>query len=134
MKECIAVAAAGLLASCGNAPPPQIAITIDDLPVHAPYPGLTPLEVNRQMIVALKTAGVPATAFVNAVNVKDPPLWKRCAGLARGRICPGNHTWSHRHLSEMSIEQFEEELTKDELRPEQARRQIRLALVPVSVP
>ena len=66
------------------------------------------------MIAALKTAGVPATAFVNAVNVKDPPAMEALQGWRAAGFVLGNHTWSHRHLSEMSIEQFEEELTKDE--------------------
>ena len=70
----VAVAISLLLASCGTAPPLRIAITVDDLPVHSPYPpGLTALEVNRQMVAALKAANAPATAFVNAVNVKDAP-------------------------------------------------------------
>ena len=64
-----------LLSSCARvtqAQRPEIAITIDDLPVHAPYPpGLTPLEVNRQMVAALKARHAPVTGFVNAVNVKD---------------------------------------------------------------
>ena len=66
--RCLAVVAAALL--LGNAAPahrlqqPEIAITIDDLPVHAPYPpGVTPLAVNRRMIAALTTAHVPVTAF-----------------------------------------------------------------------
>jgi peptidoglycan-N-acetylglucosamine deacetylase len=114
-KECIVAAAALLIASCGAAPPLRIAITIDDLPVHAPYPpGLTPLEVNRQMIAALKAANVPATTFVNAVNVNDPAAMESLEDWRAAGFVLGNHTWSHRHLSEMSIEQFEDELTKDE--------------------
>ena len=51
--------AAIFLLLCGAAPAPrlEIAITVDDLPVHAPYPpGVTPLQVNREMIAGLKAA------------------------------------------------------------------------------
>jgi peptidoglycan/xylan/chitin deacetylase (PgdA/CDA1 family) len=104
----------------GAAPPsqahrPEIAITIDDLPVHAPYPpGVTPLEVNRQMIAALKSAHVPVTTFVNAVNVKDPGTMQALREWRAAGFVLGNHTWSHPHLSALTIPQFEEELTKDE--------------------
>jgi peptidoglycan/xylan/chitin deacetylase (PgdA/CDA1 family) len=94
----------------------EIAITIDDLPVHAPYPpGLTPNQVNAQMIAALRSAGVPAIGFVNGVGVEQHPetivalrTW-RSAGFVLG-----NHTWTHPHLSEISVAEFEKELTKGE--------------------
>ena len=107
-----------LLATCATAqvsPPPEIAITIDDLPVHAPYPpGLTPLEVNRQMIDALKAEHVPVTAFVNAVNVKDAETMEALRDWRAAGFALGNHTWSHRGLSEMTPSEFEGEVTKDE--------------------
>jgi len=104
-----------LLLLCGAGPPPEIAITIDDLPVHAPYPpGLTPLAVNRQMIAALKAAHVPVTGFVNAVNVKDTGTTEALREWRLAGFVLGNHSWSHPHLSELTIPQFEDELTKDE--------------------
>lgn len=112
MKRFICVAA---LLLCGAAPPPEIAITIDDLPVHAPYPaGVKPLAVNRQMITALKASHVPVTAFVNAVNVTDTDTMEALRDWRAAGLVLGNHTWSHPHLSELTIPQFEEELTKDE--------------------
>ena len=120
MRPLIGVAAL-LLASCATVPPqsavqPEIAITIDDLPVHAPFPpGVTPNEVNDQMIAALKAAGVPAIGFVNGVGVEQHPEtiqalrdW-RSAGFVLG-----NHTWSHPFLSKLSLAEWEDELTKNE--------------------
>jgi len=93
----------------------QIAITIDDLPVHAPYPpGLTPLDVNRQMIAALRSRRVPAIAFVNAVNIKDAATMQALEDWHAAGFTLGNHTWSHPHLSELSIGRFDDEITKDE--------------------
>ena len=112
-----------LLASCAAAPPPipaapqpEIAITIDDLPVHAPFPpGVTPNQVNDQMIAALKAGGVPVIGFVNGIGVEQHPEtiqalreW-RAAGFVLG-----NHTWSHPSLSKLTLAQFEDELTKNE--------------------
>jgi len=118
VRRAALVGAALLL--CGAAPHPkspvpEIAITIDDLPVHAPYPpGVTPLAVNRQMIAALKAANVPATAFVNAVSVKDADTMQALRDWRSAGFVLGNHNWSHPHLSELTIPQFEAELTKDE--------------------
>ena len=110
-----------LLASCASVELPQpsaepeIAVTIDDLPVHAPYPpGLTPLAVNRQMVAALKTAHVPVTAFVNAVNVKDADALDALREWRSAGFVLGNHTWSHLFLSQIALSKFEEEVTKDE--------------------
>jgi peptidoglycan-N-acetylglucosamine deacetylase len=95
---------------------PEIAVTIDDLPVHAPFPpGVTPNQVNDQMVAALKAARVPAIGFVNGIGVEQHPEtlqalrdW-RAAGFVLG-----NHTWSHPHLSQLTLAQFEEELSKGE--------------------
>lgn len=108
------------LASCATVPPPsasrpEIAITIDDLPVHAPYPpGVTPLDVNRQMIAALSAGQVPVTGFVNAVNVKDAATMEALREWRAAGLVLGNHTWSHPHLSELTLGKFEDEVTKDE--------------------
>ena len=94
---------------------PEIAITIDDLPVHAPYPPrVTPLEVNRQMIAALKAAHVPVTAFVNGTNITDTDTMQALREWRNAGFVLGNHTWSHPHLSELIIPQFEDQLTKGE--------------------
>ena len=115
MKAAIGAAAALLLCGAAPAPKPEIAITIDDLPVHAPYPaGVTPLAVNRRMIAALKAGHVSVTAFVNAVNVKDADTMEALREWRAAGFVLGNHTWSHPHLSALTIPQFEEELTKDE--------------------
>ena len=110
---------AALLLLCGATPPhktaPEIAVTIDDLPAHAPYPpGLTPLQVNRQMIAALKAAHVPVTGFVNAVNAKDAATMQALREWRAAGFVLGNHTWSHPHLGALTLGQFETELTKDE--------------------
>jgi peptidoglycan/xylan/chitin deacetylase (PgdA/CDA1 family) len=108
-----------LLCGCATTPeqrrPREIAITIDDLPVHAPYPpGVTALDVNRQMIAALKGAHVPVTAFVNAANVKDSDTAEALNEWRAAGFVLGNHTWSHPHLPELSITQFDDEVSRDE--------------------
>jgi peptidoglycan/xylan/chitin deacetylase (PgdA/CDA1 family) len=75
---------------------------------------MTPLEVSRQMISALRAAHVPVTAFVNAVNIKDADTMEALREWHAAGFILGNHGWSHRHLSEMTLPEFEDELTKDE--------------------
>ena len=95
---------------------PEIALTFDDLPLHGLIPaGETPETVGNGIIGALTRAHVPAYGFVNAHWVVDKPgtiavlkAW-RSAGLPLG-----NHTWSHRHLNEMTIPEFEQEVARDE--------------------
>jgi peptidoglycan/xylan/chitin deacetylase (PgdA/CDA1 family) len=95
---------------------PELAVTIDDLPVHGPYPaGETPQGVARAVVAALTAAHVPAYGFVNGHWVVDRPetadvltKW-RSAGLSLG-----NHGWAHRHLSEITPAEFEQELVHNE--------------------
>jgi peptidoglycan/xylan/chitin deacetylase (PgdA/CDA1 family) len=111
----ILAAAATLLVAAAQAPL-ELAITIDDLPVHAPYPpGVTPDAVSRQMISALKAGGVPVIGFVNAVRMQEQPGTASVLDRwhAAGAVL-GNHGWAHRSLSDMTVEEFEQELMKDE--------------------
>jgi peptidoglycan/xylan/chitin deacetylase (PgdA/CDA1 family) len=116
----VCAAAALLLSSCATLPPAQppleIAITVDDLPVHQPFPpGVTANQVNDQMIAALRAANVPAIGFVNGVGTEQFPESMQALKDWRAAGFPlGNHTWTHPHLSEMTIEQFEAEVAKGE--------------------
>jgi len=95
----------------------EIAITVDDLPVHGSYPpGATPQQVADQMLAAFRAAGVSGVyGFVNAVKVQDQPETERVLRDWRAAgMMLGNHGWSHRSLSDMSLAEFEDELVKDE--------------------
>lgn len=95
---------------------PIVAVTVDDLPMHGPYPrGEDPLTAARQVSSALKAEGIEAFAFINAGWTERAPesspglqIW-RDAGLPLA-----NHGWNHRHLSEMSPAEFEHELVRNE--------------------
>jgi peptidoglycan-N-acetylglucosamine deacetylase len=110
----LAIALASSPAQAARAP--EIALTFDDLPLHGPIPaGETPEWVGSAVITALTRAHVPAYGFVNAHWTVDQPgtidvlkAW-RAAGLPLG-----NHTWSHKHLSEMTAAEFEDEVARNE--------------------
>jgi len=96
---------------------PQLALTFDDLPAHAPMPpGTTRVEIAKTIIAALQAAGVSsATGFVNGGLLQQEPeaapvlqLWHE-AGFGFG-----NHTWSHPGLSKLTVEDFEADVLKGE--------------------
>jgi peptidoglycan/xylan/chitin deacetylase (PgdA/CDA1 family) len=95
----------------------QVAITFDDLPVHGPLPpGETRLEVAQRVIRALKAAHVPPTyGFVNGVHVEQKPETVDVLAAWRKAGFPlGNHTWSHENLNQVSLQEFEGNIAKDE--------------------
>ena len=108
------------LAGCATVPAepgPRIAITIDDLPVHGPYPAATdPNAVNARMIGALRSAGVPGVhLFVNGASLEEHP--DSIAALEawdRAGVPIANHGYGHRTLNAISVEQFEEEVARNE--------------------
>lgn len=116
-------AAALLVSGCVTpvAPQSQIAITIDDLPVHGPYPsGETPIGVASAVISALKAERVEAYGFVNGYwTAKDPSTADVLRAWKAAALPLGNHGWAHRHLNEMSGSDFEKELMTNDplLRP-----------------
>jgi peptidoglycan/xylan/chitin deacetylase (PgdA/CDA1 family) len=95
----------------------QVAFTFDDLPAHGDLPpGETRLEVAQTILHTLKDQHMPATyGFINAVKLEEKPddisvlkAW-RAAGNPLG-----NHAYSHPSLNELTAEQFEADIAKNE--------------------
>ena len=115
-----ALSASLLLAGCATAPqavaPPSIAITIDDLPVHGPYPrGESETSATAEILAALKAERVEAYGFLNAQwTERQPATIEALEAWAAAGQPLANHGFGHRHLSEISAEEFEQELIKNE--------------------
>jgi peptidoglycan/xylan/chitin deacetylase (PgdA/CDA1 family) len=95
----------------------EVAITVDDLPVHGDLPSTTTRsEIAKKMIEAFRAKGVPGVyGFVNAKNIGGDAekagvlkMWAD-AGFALG-----NHTFSHIDLNAASVEEFEDEIVANE--------------------
>ena len=79
----------------------EVAITFDDLPAHSALPpGVTRVEVARDILKALKKAGVRSVhGFINGVQLEREPDSAAVLDLWRAAGHPlGNHTWSHPSL------------------------------------
>ena len=95
----------------------DLAITIDDLPVHNVLPpGETRLSVAERMIAALRDAKIPEPyAFVNAGPIAENPALQEVLTAWRSAGFPlGNHTWSHASLDKLTAVDFEAEITRNE--------------------
>lgn len=112
-----ALAAATVLFSGVALAAPQIAITYDDLPVHGVLPpGLSRLDIAKQIIDALKEGGMPPTyGLINGIGTINEPgtsavleLWRASGNLL------GNHTWTHPGLSKTELEPYEVDTLKNE--------------------
>jgi peptidoglycan/xylan/chitin deacetylase (PgdA/CDA1 family) len=111
MRASIAFAAALLVTPAAAQ---DVALTFDDLPVHAELPpGKTRLGVVARIVAALADAGAPpAYGFVNAQGADEPDA---AAALRVWRAAGhpvGNHTFSHRRLEDLGA--FETELERNE--------------------
>jgi hypothetical protein len=105
------VLAAGL--ACGQ----QMAVTIDDLPVHGPLPpGMTRLEIAQSLLVTLKREKMPPVyGFIYAERVEKDPLTLNVLTAWRTARQPlGNHTWAHLDLNNESPEGFVVEVSRNE--------------------
>lgn len=94
----------------------KVALTFDDLPVHAGLPpGMTRLDVARGILAALKAAHAPPTyGFVNA-KTADTPENQEFLRLWRAAGHPlGNHTFSHMDLDANSTAAFQADILADE--------------------
>lgn len=123
LRLLLTIAAAIALASCTTSREPEVpigpfkmAITIDDLPVHGPVPSrMTPLLINRQMVDAIRAAGVPAMGFVNGHWIEKDPRNLAALEVWRDAGIPlANHSWSHLNFNGQTVEAYKQEITRNE--------------------
>jgi peptidoglycan/xylan/chitin deacetylase (PgdA/CDA1 family) len=96
---------------------PQVAITMDDLPVHGTLPeGESRRSVAERTVAALRAARVPEVyGFVNGAQLEREPALGSVLTTWTGAGYPlGNHTWSHRNLNQVSAGEFEAEIIRNE--------------------
>jgi peptidoglycan/xylan/chitin deacetylase (PgdA/CDA1 family) len=95
----------------------QIAVTIDDLPVHGPLPpGMTRLGIAQSMLATLKRQKMPPVyGFINAERIDaDPSTLGVLTAWRTARQPLGNHTWAHLDLHKESPEGFAVEVSRNE--------------------
>jgi peptidoglycan-N-acetylglucosamine deacetylase len=111
---CLAILIVGVPGSRAQ----QVAITIDDLPDHAPMPaGVTRVDVAKKMLAALADAKLNGIVygFVNAGKLEQHPDELEVLKLWRQAGQPlGNHTYMHINLTDNPAEAFEENIAKNE--------------------
>ena len=96
---------------------PQLALTFDDLPSHAPLPpGVTRVDVAKSTIAALRAAKVPPVyGLVNSAALASEPESAPVLRLWREAGYPlGNHTWSHMNLNDHSVDDYQAEIVRNE--------------------
>lgn len=100
-----------------TAPTLKIAFTFDDLPAHSALPpNTTRAQIAQKMISAFRNEHMPPVyGLVNGALIEKEPgdaivlkIWHDAGNPL------GNHTWSHPHLSQMSPDAFESEITRNE--------------------
>jgi peptidoglycan/xylan/chitin deacetylase (PgdA/CDA1 family) len=124
--RCSFLIVGGLLAACipfgapAQAPPPSVAITVDDLPAgNANSMTATDiLEMTTKLVGTLHQQNIPVVAFVNEQKlyklgevddrIKSLNLW-----LDNGFEL-GNHTYSHASLNKVGLQAWEEEVVRGE--------------------
>jgi peptidoglycan/xylan/chitin deacetylase (PgdA/CDA1 family) len=102
MKRPAALLLAVLALPAGAAERFEVAITVDDVPIHGPLPpGMTRLGIATVTLATLKAHGVPeAYAFVNSARMAREPGSEAVLDAWRAAGYPlGNHTASHMSLA-----------------------------------
>jgi peptidoglycan-N-acetylglucosamine deacetylase len=95
----------------------QVAFTFDDLPVHGDLPpGQTRLEIAQSIVKTLHDQHLPPVyGFINAVKLeKNPEDIALLKAWRAGGNPLGNHAYSHPSLNELTPEQFEADIAKNE--------------------
>ncbi len=95
----------------------QIAFTFDDLPSHGDLPpAQTRLEIAESILQTLREQHMPAVyGFVNAAKLEKSPDDMAVLKAWRAAGNPlGNHAYSHPSLNDLTPEQFEADVAKNE--------------------
>lgn len=120
MRITLFLVLATAVSSFAQLPERTVAVTIDDLPVISTRTDLkTRQRITRDLLRHIKNSKIPAIGFVNenrlyAKEKRDEQqvdllrLWI-AAGLELG-----NHTYSHRSLNSVPLEQYQSDLLKGE--------------------
>lgn len=111
---CLAIMAAGT--GPGGASH-TVALTFDDVPVHAGLPpGMSRSDVVRSIRASLGAHGVPPTCgFLNAKGLDGGPDSADALRLWRAAGHPlGNHTYSHLDLHANTVKAFEDDVIANE--------------------
>jgi peptidoglycan-N-acetylglucosamine deacetylase len=89
--------------------PVQVAVTVDDLPVHGPaLPGVTRVAMIDSLLVAFAAHRLPPVhGFVNGKRVDDDPATETVLRrwVAAGQEL-GNHSWSHPSLNSTALDVY----------------------------
>lgn len=97
--------------------PLEVAVTVDDLPVHGPaFTGIDRLAIADRMLGAFRAHHLPPVyGFVNGKKVDDEPETKEVLRhwLAAGNPL-GNHTYSHVSLNDVSLPDYLADLARGE--------------------
>ena len=92
-----------------KAGPIQIAVTVDDLPVHGPTPpGVNRLAMTERLLAAFAAHDLPPVyGFVNGKRVDDDPQTEAVLRrwVAAGHQL-GNHGWSHPSLNDSGLDAY----------------------------
>ncbi|MEW6055528.1 MAG: polysaccharide deacetylase family protein [Bdellovibrionota bacterium] len=95
----------------------EVAITIDDLPIHeAKTKRISRLEVAQTMIEAFRKHGLPPVyGFVNGITAEKNSVGGQIlqAWVAAGHKL-GNHTFSHLNLNSVALKRYLEDIEKNE--------------------
>jgi peptidoglycan/xylan/chitin deacetylase (PgdA/CDA1 family) len=105
-------------ASSAGAPAPvDVAITVDDLPVHGPaFRGVDREAIAARLLDAFAAHRVPpVTGFVNGKRAEDDPRTEEILRrwLAAGHPL-GNHTWSHPSLNVTALPAYLADIERGE--------------------
>lgn len=109
----------------------EIAVTFDDLPVvTARDPIARQQRITRDLLAHLKKRKIPVVGFVNGekLTVDGKVVPQRVALLDRWRKAGfelGNHTFSHRSLNRIPVEEFEADIVAGETHLPANRRYFR---------
>jgi peptidoglycan/xylan/chitin deacetylase (PgdA/CDA1 family) len=103
-----------LLALLVAAAPFEIAITVDDLPVHGPEtPGMDRMQIEARLLAAFRKHRLPpVTGFVNGSKIDQAPLVR---GLWQAFGNPiGNHGFRHLSLTDTSVADYVADIEANE--------------------
>ncbi|MBV9931206.1 MAG: polysaccharide deacetylase family protein [Alphaproteobacteria bacterium] len=117
LRRLLALLLVPLLAAAGHTAPAKkrIALTFDDVP-RMPGAFFTPEERTRRLLAALKQNGVRQAAFFITPGNLEQPYGKggesRIAAYVRAGHVIANHSYSHRHLSELTVQDYVTDLDR----------------------